>query len=123
MQETTWVLSKSMHYADSCFFVRERFELCIVESQLLASAIDVASDDCVFFACEFPNEFITIFVEDWIDVVMQFFLMKMRVILEDFLRLFIFLRAKSTVLLLNLSEFLGEIFFLWVRMNFFLKET
>jgi hypothetical protein len=49
--------------------------------------------------------------------------MKMRVILEDFLRLFIFLRAKSTVFLLNLSEFLGEIFFLWVRMNFFLKET
>ena len=53
-----------MNYADSCFFVGEWFQLCIVESQLLPRTVDIASDNRVFFAGELTNEFIAIFIED-----------------------------------------------------------
>lgn len=71
MKESARVLSEAVNDADRRFLrSKNGLKLCVVEPKLLATAMNISSDDSVLLTGELADELITILIENGVDVIL-----------------------------------------------------
>lgn len=75
VEEAARVFTETVDDTDGCLLDCEWLKFGVVESQLFPWSVHISSDYRVIFACEFADKFVSVFIEDLIDVVVQILLL------------------------------------------------